>query len=116
LLNALFAGNFLHGLHSGAKDGSGTFHEIWDAVKCAPADDAESDATARPVQWLLHMESSGIQIVHKFLLHSVTWHQQGDYFATVAPTGNTQVTGSSSFNTNIMSIIGFQGSQRVVSL
>lgn len=32
-------------------------------------------------------------VLHKFAIKSVTWHARGDYFATVAPTGNTQVGG-----------------------
>lgn len=33
----------------------------------------------------------GLVVLHKFGIKNVTWHARGDYFATVAPTGNTQV-------------------------
>jgi ribosome biogenesis protein ERB1 len=33
--------------------------------------------------------AAAVEILHKFQLKHVTWHGQGDYFATVAPTGNT---------------------------
>ena len=36
-------------------------------------------------------EGGGAVIVHKFTIKHVTWHARGDYFASVAPTGNTQV-------------------------
>ncbi len=35
--------------------------------------------------------SEGVVVLHRFQLKYVTWHGRGDYFATVAPTGNTQV-------------------------
>lgn len=35
----------------------------------------------------------GVVVLHRFPLKHVTWHGRGDYFATVAPTGNTQVGG-----------------------
>ncbi|PRW59011.1 ribosome biogenesis BOP1-like protein [Chlorella sorokiniana] len=34
--------------------------------------------------------SDGVVVLHRFPLKYVTWHGRGDYFATVAPTGNTQ--------------------------
>ena len=33
----------------------------------------------------------GVVVQHKFSIRQVTWHARGDYFASVAPTGNTQV-------------------------
>ena len=95
----VIAEKYLH-VSAGAKDGYGTFQEIRDAVKAAAgaADDDSSQGAASLVQWMLHKESGGIQVVHKFPLQAVTWHQQGDYFATVAPGGNTQVMGSSTPN------------------
>lgn len=32
-----------------------------------------------------------VEIHHKFPVKYVTWHARGDYFSSVAPTGNTQV-------------------------
>ncbi|PSC76374.1 ribosome biogenesis BOP1-like protein [Micractinium conductrix] len=32
----------------------------------------------------------GVVVQHKFSIRQVTWHARGDYFASVAPTGNTQ--------------------------
>lgn len=34
--------------------------------------------------------SGGVVVLHKFGIKHVTWHARGDYFATTAPTGNTQ--------------------------
>uniref|UniRef100_A0A7S0RRE2 Ribosome biogenesis protein BOP1 homolog n=1 Tax=Chlamydomonas leiostraca TaxID=1034604 RepID=A0A7S0RRE2_9CHLO len=34
--------------------------------------------------------SKGVEIMHRFNVKYVTWHARGDYFASVAPTGNTQ--------------------------
>ena len=36
-------------------------------------------------------EGGGMQLVHKHTLAQITWHSRGDYFATMAPTANTQV-------------------------
>ncbi len=33
----------------------------------------------------------GLTVTLRFPLRHVAWHGRGDYFATVAPTGNTQV-------------------------
>ncbi|KAL6755488.1 NUC169 domain-containing protein [Haematococcus lacustris] len=33
---------------------------------------------------------AGLEICHRFPVKSMTWHARGDYFASVAPTGNTQ--------------------------
>ncbi|KAL4425519.1 hypothetical protein ABPG75_009535 [Micractinium tetrahymenae] len=48
------------------------------------------------VSWQWRQESGGgsgeggVLVLHKFSIKHVTWHARGDYFATVAPTGNTQ--------------------------
>jgi hypothetical protein len=42
-------------------------------------------------------EGGGAVILHKFAIKHVTWHARGDYFASVAPTGNTQVRQEGSF-------------------
>lgn len=34
----------------------------------------------------------GMEIVMKLAVRDVSWHSRGDYFATVSPSGNTQVT------------------------
>ncbi len=36
-------------------------------------------------------DDGGVEIAHKFIVKHVTWHAKGDYFASTAPTGNTQV-------------------------
>jgi len=33
----------------------------------------------------------GIEILHRQPVRHMAWHARGDYFSTVAPTGNTQV-------------------------
>lgn len=42
------------------------------------------------VRWEARPEG-GLQLIHKHSLAQITWHSRGDYFATVAPTANTQV-------------------------
>ena len=51
----------------------------------APASDAVPAA-----RWEVR-EGGGMQVVHRHSLSQITWHSRGDYFATVAPTANTQV-------------------------
>ena len=34
----------------------------------------------------------GMEVVTKFSVRDVSWHSKGDYFATVSPSGNTQVS------------------------
>ena len=36
-------------------------------------------------------EGEGLELVHPHSVSHVTWHARGDYFASVAPAGNTQV-------------------------
>lgn len=42
------------------------------------------------VRWAARPEG-GLDLVHQQALASLAWHARGDYFATVAPAGNTQV-------------------------
>lgn len=41
--------------------------------------------------WGVQKEGGGLSLPHKQRLTSLVWHARGDYFATVAPAGNTQV-------------------------
>lgn len=43
------------------------------------------------VKWK-QRKDGGIDIEHPFLVEYVTWHSQGDYFASVQPTGNTKAS------------------------
>lgn len=51
---------------------------------------ASPAASASPVQWQVRPDG-GLLLQHNHSLAQITWHSRGDYFATVAPTGNTQV-------------------------
>ena len=42
-------------------------------------------------RWQKLAEGEGLELVHQHSVSNVTWHARGDYFASVAPTGNTQV-------------------------
>jgi ribosome biogenesis protein ERB1 len=53
----------------------------------AKSSSAGNDAV---VQWR-QREDGGLELQHRHSLRQLTWHSRGDYFATVAPTGNTQV-------------------------
>lgn len=52
--------------------------------------EAAGGAEAAAVRWEARPEG-GLQLMHKHTLAQITWHSRGDYFATVAPTANTQV-------------------------
>ena len=43
-------------------------------------------------QWQKRADGDGLELVHQHSVSHVTWHARGDYFATVAPAGNTQVS------------------------
>ncbi len=51
---------------------------------------AAKDAGVGGVSWASRPDG-GLDIGHKQQLASIAWHARGDYFATVAPAGNTQV-------------------------
>ena len=42
-------------------------------------------------QWQKRADGDGLELVHQHSVSHVTWHARGDYFASVAPAGNTQV-------------------------
>lgn len=50
-----------------------------------------ADGKAALCTWQKAAEGDGLELVHQHPVRHVTWHARGDYFATVAPTGNTQV-------------------------
>ena len=58
------------------------------ALKLNPQ--ASSAKEGAVVQWR-QREDGGLELQHSHSLRQLTWHSRGDYFATVAPTGNTQV-------------------------
>ena len=43
-------------------------------------------------QWQRRADGDGLELVHQHSVSHVTWHARGDYFASVAPAGNTQVS------------------------
>ena len=45
-------------------------------------------------QWQKRADGDGLELVHQHSVSHVTWHARGDYFASVAPAGNTQVSPS----------------------
>lgn len=59
-----------------------------EALKLTAAGGGTEAAAA--VRWEAR-PGGGLQLQHKHSLAQITWHSRGDYFATVAPTGNTQV-------------------------
>lgn len=70
--------------------GEGGFRGLEGLEEAEGGAEAEG-AEAKPlVRWQPY-QGGGVELVHNFSVKSVTWHTQGDYFATVAPTGNTQV-------------------------
>lgn len=52
----------------------------------------ESSAEKQVCRWqAAESTEGGLELVHQFAVGHVTWHSKGDYFASVAPTGNTLV-------------------------
>lgn len=43
-------------------------------------------------RWLDSDLEKGLELSHSFQVHYVSWHSKGDYFTSLAPTGNTQVS------------------------
>eukprot|EP00249_Psilotum_nudum_P016440 c25825_g1_i1 orf=239-2530(+) len=50
----------------------------------------ESTESIALVTWLQHEKFQGLQLQHQQVVQSVSWHYKGDYFASVAPDGNTK--------------------------
>ena len=53
----------------------------------------QEGAKAALCRWQKLAEGEGLELVHPHSVSQVTWHARGDYFASVAPAGNTQVGG-----------------------
>ena len=41
-------------------------------------------------KWQPRADGEGLELMHQHPVKHVTWHARGEYFASVAPTGNTQ--------------------------
>lgn len=61
------------------------------ALQVLQAPSQQEGAKAALCRWQKRSEGEGLQLVHQHPISHVTWHARGDYFASVAPTGNTQV-------------------------
>ena len=55
----------------------------------------QEGAKAALCRWQKLAEGEGLELMHPHSVSHVTWHARGDYFASVAPAGNTQVGGVS---------------------
>eukprot|EP00891_Asterochloris_glomerata_P004761 jgi/Astpho2/4761/fgenesh1_pm.00067_%23_71_t len=51
---------------------------------------AAAAGTAAVAAWRQRPNGEGLEVVHQHPVTHVAWHSRGDYFASVAPTGNTQ--------------------------
>ena len=58
------------------------------ALQAPPAIEASAKVLCR---WQARETGGGLDLVHQHPVRHLTWHARGDYFASVAPTGNTQV-------------------------
>ncbi len=74
----------LRGKFRGRLDREAVVKEMAGAVRAA------KEAGVGGVSWAARPDG-GLDIAHKQQLTSIAWHARGDYFATVAPAGNTQV-------------------------
>lgn len=71
--------------------GSGAEQEAASVQALRPASAAKSaGAKAALCKWQRWAEGDGLELVHQHSVKHVTWHARGEYFASVAPTGNTQ--------------------------
>lgn len=78
---------------------AGTGNEEQEAATQQALQQALAAAAAAPnagelASWAAAPGSLGegaVEVAHKFPVKYVTWHARGDYLASVAPTGNTQV-------------------------
>ncbi|KAK9829975.1 hypothetical protein WJX72_008983 [[Myrmecia] bisecta] len=70
--------------------GTGTEEVEAAAVQALKLTPAASEGDSKLAHWQARDDGQGVDIVHQHLVKSVTWHGRGDYFASVAPTGNTQ--------------------------
>lgn len=52
---------------------------------------AASGAKAPLCRWQRRTDGDGLELLHQHPVKHVAWHARGEYFASVAPTGNTQV-------------------------
>jgi ribosome biogenesis protein ERB1 len=65
------------------------------ATTAAAADGAAAGGSAPPAGTWKHAEDTknlagAVEIPHNFPVKHVSWHNRGDYFSSVAPTGNTR--------------------------
>eukprot|EP00879_Flechtneria_rotunda_P015927 GHRR01016656.1.p1 GENE.GHRR01016656.1~~GHRR01016656.1.p1 ORF type:complete len:555 (+),score=167.55 GHRR01016656.1:411-2075(+) len=61
------------------------------ACQVSAAAAAAASQQQQLAQWITGADGTGLELVTGQAVKQVTWHARGDYFASVAPTGQTQV-------------------------
>ena len=56
----------------------------------APQAGKAAGGKAALCKWQPRADGEGLELVHQHPVKHITWHTRGEYFASVAPTGNTQ--------------------------
>mmetsp|Transcript_31118 Transcript_31118/g.69148 ORF Transcript_31118/g.69148 Transcript_31118/m.69148 type:complete len:730 (-) Transcript_31118:537-2726(-) len=56
----------------------------------APASGSVSGPAEGELAAWVQRPDGGLEVLHRFPVKHLTWHTRGDYFSSVAPTGNTQ--------------------------
>lgn len=59
-------------------------------VKSKPVSADDLGDNTSLTKWIKHEKFDGIKLTHLKPVHLISWHHKGDYFATVAPDGNTR--------------------------
>ena len=80
--------------HSSKPAGTGAEQEAATLQALTPPKQQQQQDGAKAVlcRWQKLPEGEGLELVHQHSVTHVAWHARGDYFASVAPTGNTQVS------------------------
>lgn len=86
---------------------TGTGTEEAEAATAQALQPPEEQGEKASCKWQSAQDVKGaLELKHSFALSHVCWHGRGDYFATVAPTGNTQVQSCCSpFRTQMSNVI-----------
>lgn len=78
-----------HNMHHLIYTGTGS-DEVEEAAAAAVQPPVQPSNKAGPAiaTWQRHADTQGLEIVQHFPVTHLTWHSRGDYFASVAPSGD----------------------------
>ncbi|GAX73046.1 hypothetical protein CEUSTIGMA_g499.t1 [Chlamydomonas eustigma] len=84
-------GNKLVMVHAGVggKTSAEAASDLLKLPSSTPTDTPVGPEGDQLTNWSQRTEG-GLEIIHRYPVRHITWHARGDYFSTVAPSGNTQ--------------------------